>query len=89
MFSSIFRRTFSTTVRELGSELNLSSLKLSESQKYFKLERLSDFEEVVQAPEGSVVLVDSEVPTQFQQGRLLLLIKRLILFFKSWKQLES
>ena len=68
--SIILRRAFSTTVHELGSELQLSSLKISDSQKFFKLEKLDNLKDVVQAPEGSVVMVDPLAQTRFQQSML-------------------
>ena len=65
--ASFFRRLFSSTVHELGAELPTSSFKVQQSNsKFFKLEKLENLEEVLQAPEGSVVVVNPEVPTEFQ-----------------------
>ena len=65
--ASFFRRLFSTTVHELGPKLPISSFKQQQSNsKFFKLEKHENFEEALQAPEGSVVVVNPEIPTEFQ-----------------------
>ena len=75
MLSSMIRRMFSTIVHEIGAEINTSSLKLKESQEFFKLERLQNFEEVLKAPEGTpIVIKDGAMPTKFEQSRLLNLL---------------
>ena len=77
--ASLFRRLLSSTVQELGPKLPTSSFKVQQANsKFFKLEKLEKFEDVLQAPEGSVVVVNPEVPTEFQ-------IRTLIYFaFISW-----
>ena len=62
--ASLFRRFFSSTVQELGPKLPISSFKVQQPNS--KLEKLENFEDVLQAPEGSVVVVNPEVPTEFQ-----------------------
>ena len=69
---SIFRRNFSSIVRELGSKLEIESLKLrKDSVNFFKLEKLANFDEALEAKEGSVVVVDPFGPTQYEKSKSL------------------
>lgn len=63
------RRFFSSTVHELGAELSVTEVSKKRSEyKFLKLEEISDFEEVFQAPEGSVVGINLTEPFSHLQG---------------------
>ena len=66
---SIFRQNFSSFVRELGSKLEIESLKLrKDSLNFFKLKKLASFDEALKATEGSVVVVGPFGPTQYEKS---------------------
>lgn len=72
MLFSVIRRRFASSVHELGAKLNVESVKTTGTQKFYELRTLPDIEAVKQAPEGSVVVSDSEVPTEYEKSKIYL-----------------
>jgi hypothetical protein len=65
----IFRRMLSSVVKELGAELPTSEVLEKKSIfKFFKLEEIYTFQEVLRAPEGSVVGINQVEPSSHAKG---------------------
>lgn len=67
MLFSVIRRRFASSIHGFGAKLNVESVKTTATQKFHELRTLPDIEAVKQAPEGSVVVTDSEVPTDMRK----------------------
>lgn len=65
----VFRRMLSSVVKELGADLPTAEVLEKKSIfKFFKLEEIYTFQEVLQAPEGSVVGVNQVEPSSYAKG---------------------
>lgn len=64
-FLKISKKKYSDTAHELGATLNLKEIS-EQNFKFFCLKLLKDKKDALEAPEGSIVAVDLNGPTQFQ-----------------------